>query len=53
MNIYKEEIKEEIQECMGYFRVDNARVGLVDSMGMPQTPSNIKPLLVDDGKDSL
>ena len=50
-NIYKEEITEEIQECTEYFKVHNAKVGLVDSTGMPQTSSNIKPLLVDDRED--
>lgn len=28
-------------------------IRLVDSTGMPQTSSIIKPLLVDDGEDSL
>lgn len=53
MNIYKKEVTEEIQEHRGYFKVCNARTGLVDSMGTPQTSSNIKPLLVDDREDKL
>lgn len=53
MNIYKEEITEEIQEHCGYFNIHNTRAGLVDSTGRPQTSSNIKPLVVYDNEDKL
>lgn len=53
MYIYKEEIAEETQEHREYFMAYNARAELVDSMGIPQTSSNIEPVLVDDTEDKL